>query len=829
MKRLIMMGLIALVAMTMFTACQDDDSEQPIYVEPSVSWTVTAVTTDGADDEPMFYWRPSFESITVSISGRTGSSPVLVSVEGGSTADTGDAWLTVASDTLAADSIVALKTTLNDTGQRRTATLRFTDANDPTVSGTLWVIQGSQSDTDANDADARSLLYVGYGYDIFKALESPMAVRCKAPIIDQDRLRQHSSNSTYELIHDTHMARTDVRYVASNDIHAFGRDLTSQQTGDNEYQFDGCTENCKTAVNNIESGKGTIEQQNYGHGSMEKAVYARVIDRAALLDLRDKGTLGFSDAFNNRLYRIRNTSGQQRKKLIEQLLLDFGTHIVLQADLGGRIDYTFTMSKKASFNTEEEMRQEIDYTMGRIAETDRTEENITPTSSKSASGAIVVAGGSEAARRALQGDIGKLSASGQMNPDHIVEWLSTINYSPNPENDPNLDVIHFELLPVWDLVESSLRQDFLDVTLQLAGRSDCKLPASFLGTDIYEFQPQTDKELFQFQNVTDESSLCRMLYFEDEPVLQVCSEYVPKIRTDERVTIIYPIHDQLIRMNEGLFLGDSIHQPAFVAFSGSDCHINTIDTLAPGKIIDKFWYVNGGLTLSSPTTIAGRTGKNRQVRDEAFYYIYDDEIKTYPIVKVGSCYWTRRDIDIPMGFTSNPNSKKNRTDEHLVDGILYCRFYYDIGYYQNLDNGWLWGYVPNTMYPNNPNKKWYMPDAADIKNLYAYLGFNPKALFKGQQSGFNAQFNGYYGVHDIVHDNSFGGNNALHYRNEYCFLASRNTEDREAMIMLLDTHYQMKVIEARGSWSDDYYPLRPVRGWQYAYPLLSDIVTNTTL
>ena len=820
------MGLSALTAMTMFTACHDDDIVTPPEpTGPTGTWTVKVVTADG-DDEPMLYWRPSFESITISIAGRTGSSPILVSVVGDELADPDDRWLTVASDTLAADSIVAMKTTLNDTGRRRTATLRFTDAADPTVSGTLTVTQGSQSDIDTNGDDPRSLLYVGYGYDIYKSLESPMAVRCKAPILDQNLLRQNSSKGTYELIHDSHMARIETRYVASNDIHAYGHDLTEQQTGDPDSELEGCTENCKTAAENIVESKGKLSQHNYGHGSLEKAIYSRVIDRAALMDLHNKGVMIFSDAFNDRLIPIRRASGQERQQLIEQLLIDFGTHVVLQADLGGRIDYTFTMSKTVSFNTEEEMRQEIDYTLGRIADTDRTEKNRATTSSKSASGAIVVSGGSEEARRTLNNDIGKLSPTGQMSPDHIADWLSTINYAQNPESDPNLDVIHFELMPLWNLVEQSLRRDFLNVTLRMSRRSDCKLPASFLETDIYEFQPLIDQELFKFQDITDHTSLCRLLYFENEPVLEVCSEYVPTIRTDERVTIVYPIHSFKIRMNQGLFLGDGIHQPAYVAFSNGDCYVDVVDTLAAGHIIDKFWYVNGNLMLQNPSDEENLTGRDRVVRDEYFYYIFDDKLFTYPIVKVGSCFWTRRDMDTKMGFTSNPDSKKNRSDERLENNTLYARFYYDIGYYQNIENSWLWGYNPNNSIDGKPNQKWYMPEASDIRNLYAFLGFNPKALFKGQQSCFDARFNGYYGVHDIINDASFGGNNALHYQGEYCFLASRNTEDREGVIMVLDPQYHLKVMEARGNWSDDYYPVRPMRGWMYTYPKLSEILYN---
>ena len=824
-----MMGLGALMTILALTGCRDDDDtdQRPGSDGPAGAWTVTAVTADANDDEaPMLYWRPSYESITESIAGRTGDGPILVSVEGGSAADTDDRWLTVASDTLAADSIVALKTTLNDTGQRRTVTLRFTDAADPAVSGTLRVTQGSQSDTDSNGEDPRSLLYVGYGYDIFKALESPMSVRCKASILNHDLLRQHSGKNRYELIHDSRTTRIQTRYVMSKSIHAFGRDLTEEQTGDSENEFEGCTENCKTVAGNIVEDKGKLNYHNYGHGSLEKAVYARVIDRAALLDLQSQGANIFSDAFNERLTPIRRATGEERRKLIEQLLNDFGTHVVMQADLGGRIDYTFAMSKSVSFNTEEEMREEIDYTLGRIADTDRKAKNKKPSSSKSASGAIVVTGGSNAVRSVLNGEIGALSSSGQINPTHITDWLSTINYSANPESDPNLDVIHFELIPLWDLVDESLRLDIMGMTLRMASRSDCKLPADFLGTDIYEFKTKEEKDFFQFQGITDQTSLCRLLYFEDKPVLEICQEYVPKIRTDQRVTIVYPIHSFQIRMNQGLFLGDGIHQPAYVAFSNGDCYVDVVDSLPPGRIIEKFWYVNGKLMLHNPTTEDNLTGKQRAVRDEYFYYIYDDKLFTYPIVKVGSCFWTRRDMDTKMGFTSNPDSKKNRSDERLEENTLYARFYYDIGYYQNLDNSWLWGYSPNNFLEGKPNQKWYMPEASDIRNLYAFLGFNPKALFKGQQSCFDAQFNGYYGVHDIINNASFGGNNTLHYRGEYCFLSSRNSEDREGVIMVLDPQYHLKVMEARGNWSDDYYPVRPMRGWMYIYPRLSEILYN---
>jgi hypothetical protein len=303
---------------------------------------------------------------------------------------------------------------------------------------------------------------------------------------------------------------------------------------------------------------------------------------------------------------------------------------------------------------------------------------------------------------------------------------------------------------------------------------------------------------------------------------------VPKIRTDERVTIVYPIYDQKLRMNQGLFLGDGIHQPAWVGFKGSDCYVNLIDDLPPGYCIKQFWFVHGNLSLKNPTNLEGLKGTNPIVTGDYFYYIFADTFR-HPIVKIGSNFWTRSDVYYEMGFTSDPDSWRNRSDEQLIDGTLYSRFYYDIGHYQQEDNGWLWGYDPNTFYKDSPNMKWYMPMSSEVEALYAYLGFNPKALYQGQQSGFEAQFHGYYGVNDLINNRGFGTNNDVRYLDQYMFLASRASDSERDLVMVLDRDYHLRLMEPIGTWSDDYFPLRPVRGWMYTYPKWSEVIKKAKI
>ena len=802
------------LSLFIFYGCRENDITDP----ETKPWVATVV---GADDEGVtLAWRASYESITVNIQG---CGPETRAVVVGADND----WLAVANDTLAADGIVAFTTTTNDSGQRRSATLTFADADKPSRSATITVTQLSASDGNANGADARADFYVGYGYDIYKALESPMAVRTKQPILDLDHLRRENIAARYEVIQDCRLSRTETRYVTANDIHAYGKNLSEQQTGDADNHFEGCRENCMTVEELIATAKGKLEHNNFGHGSFEKAVAARVIDRAALIDLQRSRGVPFTDVFSTRLYHIQHASGSQRTQLIEQLLTEYGTHVVIQADLGGRIDYTFAMQKTTAFNSVQEMREEIDYTIGRIADDDRSSNRV-PVTSKSQSGAITIAGGSKATRQQLESDIRGLSGDGQINPDHITDWLASIEYTPNPETDPNLEVIHFELIPLWDLVWTDLRDDIRNATFAMVSRSDCSLPASFTGTDIYEIQPEgRDKDLFSFTD-NESKSLCHLLYFDGEPVLEVCSEYVPKIRTDERVTIAYPIYKQHIRMNQGLFLGDGIHQPAQVGFSGNDSYVFPLPEFYPGDRISTIYYVNGNLLLDNPTTVSGLTGKDRTVMDDVFYYFYGN-IETTPVVKVGAHFWTRQDIRHNMGFTRDPNSRRTKLNEYLIGDVLYTRFYNDIGYYSQLDNEWMWGEKTNTFFDENPNMRWFLPTTKDIRDLYAFLGFNPKALFLGQVSGFNAGFNGYYGIHDVVKNRSFGdGRNDVRYKGELnVFAVKMQEDDDDPDIVVLDKNYRFTTYKAIGDWHDDYFPVRPVRGYMFEYPTLKTIQDNT--
>ena len=68
----------------------------------------------------------------------------------------------------------------------------------------------------------------------------------------------------------------------------------------------------------------------------------------------------------------------------------------------------------------------------------------------------------------------------------------------------------------------------------------------------------------------------------------------------------------------------------------------------------------------------------------------------------------------------------------------------------------------------------------------------------------------------------------MRYKGEYNFIATRNKESStDAILLVLDKNYHFTPYKALGDWHEDYYPVRPVRGFMFEYPTLTIINDNT--
>ena len=198
--------LIPLLVLSLLTTGCSEHDDSPMANGPwSVAWC-------GDEGVPTLTNYASFESAKVEVNGLSSGEDVVVSSDA--------EWLSLQTDTLPEDGVIAFTVQENEGDSRRTAllTVRGT-ANESHVS-TLEIIQRSKSELDQNGGDARSCLYIGYGYNIFKALDNAMSVRTTEAILNYQSLTEMSFPSTYEVIHDSRLSRTEMKYYNAIKVHS---------------------------------------------------------------------------------------------------------------------------------------------------------------------------------------------------------------------------------------------------------------------------------------------------------------------------------------------------------------------------------------------------------------------------------------------------------------------------------------------------------------------------------------------------------------------------------------------------------------------------------
>ena len=145
-------------------------------------------------------------------------------------------------------------------------------------------------------------------------------------------------------------------------------------------------------------------------------------------------------------------------------------------------------------------------------------------------------------------------------------------------------------------------------------------------------------------------------------------------------------------------------------------------------------------------------------------------------------------------------------------------------------NSWTFGYKPITALSSKPNTKWYLPLPANVEELYAFIGFNPKSLFRGQVSGFEAAFNGYLGKYDLCNGNSVINGSTLktpQYQGKLNIISAKiNDKGDGSCLLMLDDRYRLTCVNDASSnskWRGNFYPVRLCRGSFYTFHTLETI------
>lgn len=717
------------------------------------------------------------------------SSGVKVSAEG--------SWIELMADTVSSDGYVEIHVERNEDTGGRHGTLTIGDVAEGGIE--IPVYQCGLSDDDNNGG---LNCYAGCGYNIFNELNSESSI-CAA-VIDFD-----AATALDPMIVQT-VARNvqDVKTLTSNSL----AEMSQLMTHSVEKTKTGLKGNKKTILRFEEqSGNTKMDETGYAYINLQRIAACSSLDISKVMQYIGQGKTDILTPEFKKQYDAIIAAPTPEK--VFELFKEFGTHIVSYVDLGGTMDIAVSFNKtmigelniraddfrKYFFNSEPS-----DYTLNNQIQGLST--------SVSDAGTFKVAGGTEDTREAIVKDCEK---EGHINPDHIYRWAQTL---PKRDFMSQLDLlapINVQLVPIWSIFPQNLANLFFVCAIQESQKSPNSINDAKAGLDNYGIRIE-DADFMNFKDSPDES-LVRVVYANQSdidkatPILEICNEYVPLLKGNKRISVIYPIRNGQPFHGTGLYPGDGQGcGPAWLTFSEGDVYVLPVEGTNSSTRLDSVYYLHGNIYLTS---------LGLDLRRSIAMDWKPKGIIGLPIVKIGSGYWTRRNITSSIASGVYAGNSFRYREWWKEDGQVWVQVNSEThrteapaGIGNTLDN--IYG----------EPAMWYFPTHADRDNLTEYIGYETRYLLKGQPTGFDAQYEGFYG---------FGGIDGVpetrkqeKHNTDKCYLIFKtDINSMTGSALTLDGDYRWNTV-ALGSGNNNFFPLRLFRTSYYRYDNYKDAKDN---
>ena len=360
------------------------------------------------------------------------------------------------------------------------------------------------------------------------------------------------------------------------------------------------------------------------------------------------------------------------KRLVEQ----YGTHVVVEAGLGGRIRHSMSVDISdisSSYDIKAFAKASYSGIVTASGSVDEKYMQSYKSKQKNLNIKVHVLGGNETHAK-------KLGMEDGFNRTNLDAWVESVTKD-------NMALVSFgnkSLIPIYELVERN-------ATLTNGG---------FDGKDRYEklkaYIEKGSSEDFStyncgtvtqfvapsFDNVGYNQTLIKDVMIDGQYVAQVCNEYIPIIDREHRLTVVYPVINNTPRYNMGFFLGNNSHKPARISWDGTDVHVEEYSELSFGKN-DSLYLRGSSISVTPPdgTTPIPAT----EIKDEFLSGIRKNLqnggniSSNYPLVKIFNKIWTRENYR--REYLDGDNSNWGHYVEHGVDGhddITYWEEYYKL-------------------------------------------------------------------------------------------------------------------------------------------------------
>ena len=608
---------------------------------------------------------------------------------------------------------VEIHVTDNIYEERQNGELRIVFPNDESKNMVLNLQQKWEGDYDENDNETATVgpkkYALGYGYNVMEQYANSASV--KGQIF---RMNELYSDSIALATCDDSQANYSMQTITGSTVSEISNQLAANVNVTGKYgKFNGELKSSFTMKH--------VKNSNYEYA----ITYYNVETETYSFEFgpREIASKYMTEAAYNAINGV-NENFATTSKGLKNLIDHYGTHVVLEARLGGRIRHSMEINV-SDINTEYDLEAFASAAYDGIlvdasadAE-DKFKESYKKNQSK-ISTEVEVIGGSGITWNNL---------FNEFTEKNVDAWRKSVI------NSDSVGLVAFagngSLLPLYELVD----------TKKFPGRKEALrdyLEGEVMPNEFSAYQCGTVTK-FDIPTFDKKGTLVKDIKLGGEHVGQICEEYIPQINKDSRVIVVYPVINGKMRMNMGFFIGDEYHKPSRVSWNGEKVTIEEYPELDFGSA--KTLYLRG----SSIRATAGKDVTIKEGNVEDCYLLGNvadinyskRQVKAkehkYPLVKIFNHIWTREDYTSPLYDTGKGLS---------------------IGYDGNRQDAYVDSKSNIYVRAATATNASYAPSGWDIADSKAYetikttltannISLPGKTLLEGGLLGYNAKFIGW--------------------------------------------------------------------------------------
>ena len=313
----------------------------------------------------------------------------------------------------------------------------------------------------------------------------------------------------------------------------------------------------------------------------------------------------------------------------DKLISGYGTHLVVNAKLGGQIKYAMRMDVsqiKGSYDLEAYAKMNYKGVVNaEVSVSDELKKSYENNKSNIHTEITVLGGDDSATVLANPDSVAKFST-------YLSKWIESL------KQDENLALMDFEasdaMIPLYEMVDKTkyrARYEAMKEYMQ-TGRLE-----SIKSVNM-EYQCGTStmiEGLPTFNGDSEKNTLIKDVYNEGQWVGRICNEYIPVINEKARVTVVYPVFSNTVKYNMGYFVGDSGHKPAKVCWQGENLTVTECPEDSIGAKMTL--YLRG----SDVSAVCYDNYVKGTIEDATVAAQGIDGIYNYSIVKIFNQIWMR--------------------------------------------------------------------------------------------------------------------------------------------------------------------------------------------